>query len=158
MKHQQKDLALVLHRSVEVAAISRHGIAENRCLLCPQLRTFEPSFSDRGSGAKIFLKIFGADKAPRTLRRTFSPELLPDKPLQREPRRKNAIISGLIGFAGFESYSLVWPTPSRYIWATRKVLGRLKYRYLQTARRGTEARSSATYLLPSNFGKSDQIL
>ena len=33
-----------------------------------------------------------------------------------------------------------------------------KYRHLRIARRATEARSSATYLLPSTFGKSDQML
>ena len=56
------------------------------------------------------LKICGVDKSPRTLRRTFSPKLLPDKPLQREPRRENTIMSGLLGSAGFKTSRLVWVT------------------------------------------------
>ena len=58
------------------------------------------------SRGEILLEIYGADKGTRTLRRTFPPELLPDKPLQREPRREDAITSGLVGSADCKTCTL----------------------------------------------------
>ena len=61
------------------------------------------------SRVEILPKIYGADKGTRTLRRTFSLERLPDKRLQREPRRKDTITMGLVGSAGCNIPRTVWP-------------------------------------------------
>ncbi len=103
-------------------------------------------------------KIFGADKGPRALRRTFSPEGPPGKPLQREPRREDTITSGLAGSAGFKISRLIWATPSMYVWVTRKALSLLKYRRLRIARRATEARSRPASTGASRSARTRSIL